>query len=80
MARSRDGGVRGGSVIYIKTIIDSLHQGTWPVVVGNLSWNAVGAPTGTVDLAQWSGGKLLPVHPPDRAVAKPRAPKPHWGG
>ena len=63
-----------------RTIIDSLHEGTWPVVVGNLSWDAVGAPTGTVGLAQWSGGKLLPVYPPHQAVAEPQAPKPPWGG
>lgn len=63
-----------------QTIINSLHKGTWPVVVGNLRWNAVGAPTGSVELAQWSGGKLLPVYPPDQAVAKPQAAKPRWGG
>lgn len=63
-----------------QTIINSLHTGTWPVVVGNLRWNAVGAPTGSVVLAQWSGGKLLPVYPPEQAVAKPQAAKSRWGG
>ena len=30
-----------------KTIITSLHQGTWPVVEGNLSWNPDGSPKGS---------------------------------
>jgi branched-chain amino acid transport system substrate-binding protein len=62
-----------------KTIIASLHQGTWPVIEGNLSWNADGSPKGSVDLAQWQGGKLLPVYPPTEALAKPTTPKPAWG-
>ena len=28
-------------------IIKTLHKGTWPTVVGNLSWNAYGSPNGS---------------------------------
>jgi branched-chain amino acid transport system substrate-binding protein len=62
-----------------KTIVSALHSGTWPVIEGNLSWDAAGAPKGSVVLAQWNGGKLLPVFPPDQALAKPTTPKPPWG-
>ncbi|MDX6664149.1 MAG: branched-chain amino acid transport system substrate-binding protein, partial [Solirubrobacteraceae bacterium] len=62
-----------------KTIIAALHKGTWPVIEGNLSWDANGSPTGSVDLAQWQNGKLLPVYPPAQALAKPTTPKPNWG-
>jgi branched-chain amino acid transport system substrate-binding protein len=62
-----------------KTIISSLHQGTWPVIEGNLSWNPDGSPKGSVDLAQWQGGKLLPVYPAAQALAQPTSPKPNWG-
>jgi branched-chain amino acid transport system substrate-binding protein len=61
------------------TIIATLHQGTWPTLLGDLSWDAYGAPNGTFHLVQWQGGKLLPVFPADIAKATPLFPKPNWG-
>lgn len=63
-----------------KTIISSLHSGTWPSVEGNISWNADGSPQGSDMLLEWVGGKLQPVYPPDAALTKPTSPKPPWGG
>jgi branched-chain amino acid transport system substrate-binding protein len=63
-----------------KTIISSLHSGTWPSVEGNISWNADGAPQGSDMLLEWVGGKLEPVYPPSAAIAKPVSPKPAWAG
>jgi branched-chain amino acid transport system substrate-binding protein len=62
------------------TIISALHAGTWPTILGNLSWSANGAPGGQFNLVQWQRGKLLPVYPAAIAQAKPEAPKPNWGG
>jgi branched-chain amino acid transport system substrate-binding protein len=62
-----------------KTIIKTLHQGRWPTVEGNLSWDAVGRPKGNPLLEQWVNGKLLPVAPKALALAKPVYPKPAWG-
>jgi branched-chain amino acid transport system substrate-binding protein len=62
------------------TIIASLHQGTWPTVLGDLSWGPDGAPKGSFNLIQWQGGKLVPVFPADVAKAAPIYPKPNWGG
>ena len=63
-----------------KTIISSLHTGSWPTQLGNLSWSANGAPSGEFNLVQWQKGKLLPVFPKAVAQASPEAPKPNWGG
>jgi branched-chain amino acid transport system substrate-binding protein len=62
------------------TVISSLHSGTWPTILGTLSWSANGAPAGQFNLVQWQKGKLLPVYPAAIAQAKPEAPKPNWGG
>jgi branched-chain amino acid transport system substrate-binding protein len=62
------------------TIISTLHQGTWPTVLGDLSWGADGAPSGSFNLIQWQGGKLVPVFPAAVAKATPIFPKPSWGG
>jgi branched-chain amino acid transport system substrate-binding protein len=62
------------------TIIASLHQGTWPTVLGDLSWGPDGAPKGSFNLIQWQGGKLVPVYPAAVAKAQPIYPKPSWGG
>ena len=62
------------------TIMSSLHQGTWPTILGDLSWGANGAPTGSFNLIQWQGGKLLPVFPAAVSKATPIYPKPGWGG
>jgi branched-chain amino acid transport system substrate-binding protein len=61
------------------TIISALHRGTWPTVVGNLSWNGDGAPTGADIVVQWVHGRLQPVYPPGQALASPIA-KPAWAG
>jgi len=60
-------------------IIAALHKGVWPVIEGNLSWNAYGQPSGEDLLVEWVKGRLLPVYPPKVAVAKPFSPKPAWG-
>jgi branched-chain amino acid transport system substrate-binding protein len=62
------------------TIISSLHSGSWPTLLGNLSWSADGAPSGEFNLVQWQQGKLVPVYPSSVAQASPVAPKPNWGG
>jgi branched-chain amino acid transport system substrate-binding protein len=45
------------------TIIESLHTGVWRTPVGDLSWDASGAPLGSYVLIQWIDGKLMPVYP-----------------
>jgi branched-chain amino acid transport system substrate-binding protein len=62
------------------TIIATLHQGTWPTLLGNLSWDAYGQPSGNYALIQWQNGKLVPVYPAGVAQAAPIFPKPAWGG
>jgi branched-chain amino acid transport system substrate-binding protein len=62
------------------TIITTLHQGSWPTLLGNLTWGPNGAPSGSFNLIQWQGGKLVPVFPEATAKAKPIYPKPSWGG
>jgi branched-chain amino acid transport system substrate-binding protein len=53
------------------TIIRSLHSGSWPTVVGNLRWNAIGEPQGSYTLVQWIDGQLTPVFPSRRAQHSP---------
>ena len=62
------------------TIISSLHSGTWPTILGTLSWDADGAPQGSYLLVQWLSGSLKPVFPVAIAQTSPVAPKPNWGG
>jgi branched-chain amino acid transport system substrate-binding protein len=62
------------------TIISTLHSGSWPTILGTLSWSANGAPSGQFNLVQWQKGQLLPVYPPSIAKAPPEQPKPNWGG
>ena len=63
-----------------KTIIAALHKGSWPTLVGNLSWDANGSPTGSVALSEWVNGKLVPVFPVHQAKHAPVTPKPNWAG
>ncbi|MCW2599692.1 MAG: amino acid/amide transporter substrate-binding protein family [Frankiales bacterium] len=63
-----------------QTIINSLHSGTWPTLLGDLSWNSVGAPQGSYQLVQWIGGALKPVFPASVAQAAAVVPKPNWAG
>ena len=58
------------------TIIKTLHSGTWPTLVGNLSWDQYGAPQGSYQLIQWINGKPTTVFPPPAAT--PIVPKPNW--
>jgi branched-chain amino acid transport system substrate-binding protein len=62
------------------TIIKTLHTGTWPTLVGNLSWDQYGAPKGAYQLIQWINGTLTTVFPSATAQHAPVAPKPHWAG
>jgi branched-chain amino acid transport system substrate-binding protein len=62
------------------TIISSLHQGKWTTIVGDLSWDASGSPSGRLFLVQWTGGQLLPVYPPALAAHAPNPVKPKWPG
>jgi branched-chain amino acid transport system substrate-binding protein len=62
------------------TIISTLHQGTWPTLLGDLKWDAIGQPQGSFHLVQWQGGSLVPVFPADIAKAPAVYPKPSWGG
>ena len=61
-------------------IIAALHQGSWPSVEGDLSWNSIGEPQGQDLLLEWVGGQLLPVYPTEVALHDPVIPKPNWGG
>jgi branched-chain amino acid transport system substrate-binding protein len=61
-------------------IIAALHQGSWPCVEGNLSWDSVGQPQGQDLLVEWVGGQLVPVFPATVALASPTIPKPNWAG
>jgi branched-chain amino acid transport system substrate-binding protein len=61
------------------TIISTLHSGSWPTLLGNLSWDQYGAPNGSFTLIQWQGGKLVPVFPSATATATAIFPKPGWG-
>lgn len=61
------------------TLISTLHQGSWPSILGTLSWDAIGQPYGSFNLVQWQSGKLVPVFPASIAQAGPIA-KPNWGG
>ena len=62
------------------TIIATLHQGTWPTLLGDLKWDAIGQPQGSFHLVQWQGGSLVPVFPAEIAKTAPVYPKPSWGG
>jgi len=61
------------------TVISTLHQGTWPTLLGDLGWDAAGSPNGSFHLIQWQNGKLVPVFPAAAALAKATYPKPNWG-
>jgi branched-chain amino acid transport system substrate-binding protein len=62
------------------TVISTLHSGTWPTLLGDLKWDAIGQPQGSFHLVQWQGGSLVPVYPTAIAKASPVYPKPSWGG
>ncbi|MFC5823849.1 amino acid ABC transporter substrate-binding protein [Nonomuraea insulae] len=60
-------------------IKDWLHANTVPTLLGPLSWKDNGEPEGSFLLAQWQGGKVEVVGPPDLATVKTVVnPKPGW--
>jgi branched-chain amino acid transport system substrate-binding protein len=59
-------------------IISVLHQGSWPCVEGNLTWNSIGEPQGEDLLVEWVNGQLIPVYPSSVALHAPVIPKPNW--
>jgi branched-chain amino acid transport system substrate-binding protein len=61
------------------TIIRSLHAGVWLTPVGDLSWDANGAPNGSLILFEWIDGELQAVYPPGRAQHDPAVIKLAWG-
>jgi branched-chain amino acid transport system substrate-binding protein len=63
-----------------KTIIATLHKGSWATVEGVLRWNSIGEPQGSDLLVEWVNGKLRPVFPKSVALSKALVPKPGWGG
>jgi branched-chain amino acid transport system substrate-binding protein len=60
-------------------IIAALHKLTFKTVQGNFAFKSNGEPTGHTVLAQWTGGKLQIIYPPELAQAKAVYPKPAWG-
>jgi branched-chain amino acid transport system substrate-binding protein len=60
------------------TIISTLHSGSWPTLLGTLSWNADGAPSGSFHLVQWIDHQLVPVWPASTAKHSPLPVKPAW--
>jgi branched-chain amino acid transport system substrate-binding protein len=60
------------------TLIKELHKGSWSTVQGTVSVNKCGAPSGTLFLEEWIGGKLQIVYPPNVATHAPLIPKPNW--
>jgi branched-chain amino acid transport system substrate-binding protein len=63
-----------------KTIISTLHSGTWPTPSGELSWDAYGSPQGQDLLVQWVDGTLQAVYPAATAQHAPLTSKPNWAG
>jgi branched-chain amino acid transport system substrate-binding protein len=62
-----------------KALADWLHQNKVQTILGELSWDATGAPQSQFLLAQWQGGKVEIVAPKDRATTdKIVNPKPDW--
>ncbi|WP_188190062.1 amino acid ABC transporter substrate-binding protein [Nonomuraea sp. SYSU D8015] len=60
-------------------IKDWLHANTVQTLLGPLSWKENGEPKGSFLLAQWQGGKVEVVGPPELATSKTVVnPKPGW--
>ncbi|MEV0380359.1 amino acid ABC transporter substrate-binding protein [Nonomuraea sp. NPDC050643] len=60
-------------------IKDWLHANTVETLLGPLSWKENGEPKGSFLLAQWQGGKVEVVGPPELATTKTVVhPKPGW--
>jgi branched-chain amino acid transport system substrate-binding protein len=63
-----------------KTLISSLHSGSWSTPLGDLSWDQYGVPQGQDVLVQWVDGTLQAVYPADKAQHAPLTAKPNWAG
>lgn len=62
-----------------KALADWLHKNPVKTILGELSWDATGAPQSDFLLAQWQGGKVEIVAPADRATTTNVVhPKPNW--
>lgn len=59
-------------------LIEELHTGEYPTIVGPLSFDEVGAPQGSFMILQWRGDTFVIVGPPGREQADPVWPKPEW--
>ncbi|MGP4098620.1 amino acid ABC transporter substrate-binding protein [Nonomuraea sp. KM90] len=60
-------------------IKDWLHANTVQTLLGPLSWKENGEPKGSFLLAQWQGGKVEVVGPPELATTRTVVnPKPDW--
>jgi branched-chain amino acid transport system substrate-binding protein len=59
-------------------LIEDLHASTYDTVVGPLSFDEVGRPTGSFMLLQWQGDTFRIVGPEDRMQVDPIFPKPNW--
>lgn len=71
--------VQGVGAIDQDKVKDWLHANTVRTLLGPLSWNDNGEPEGSFLLAQWQGGKVEVVGPPDLATVKTVVnPKPGW--
>ncbi|MFJ5899373.1 amino acid ABC transporter substrate-binding protein [Streptomyces sp. NPDC093064] len=62
-----------------QTLVSTLHSGTWPTPIGDLSWDANGEPKSHYTLVQWQKHRLTPVYPADVAAVEPVTAKPAWG-
>jgi len=62
-----------------KTLIKTLHDGTFNNLFGPVKFNDQGQNTlGVSYLFQWRTGKLIPVYPDSQAQANPEYPKSSW--
>jgi branched-chain amino acid transport system substrate-binding protein len=63
-----------------KTLITTLHSGTYNTVQGPMSFDSAGRPQGGVGvyIEQWQGGQAIFVYPASVASAQPEYPKNPW--
>lgn len=62
-----------------KALADWLHANKVPTILGELSWDATGAPKSQFLLAQWQAGRVEIIAPAERATStKVINPKPGW--
>jgi branched-chain amino acid transport system substrate-binding protein len=60
-------------------LIEELHRGNFKTIVGDLRFDATGAPQGSSMLLQWQGDNFVIVGPRDRAELDPLpGAKPEW--